>query len=198
MKFSLLVFCIWALFSCTGKDKVSTPVVSTPVAEPSVDTAENYFPVTNYIKGQIAEIRERGLNPLMIVLQNGRSDSSWLRVEDFEKQFAPFLTPVIDTANFKSLFKETKFEDQSLDTYTWSYEPYKTLPDTFTLKRWDVYVSPATSKVVRVYWMKETGKNAQEQLMWNSGSSCKMVQLHEQNGNIVVDKEIIIKWDFNE
>ncbi|HRN91189.1 MAG TPA: hypothetical protein PLE75_04140 [Ferruginibacter sp.] len=198
MKFSLLVFCIWALFSCTGKDKVSAPVVSTPVAEPSVDTAENYFPVTNYIKGQIAEIRERGLNPLMIVLQNGRSDSSWLRVEDFEKQFAPYLTPVIDTANFKSLFKETKFEDQSLDTYTWSYEPYKTLPDTFTLKRWDVYVSPATSKVVRVYWMKETGKNAQEQLMWNSGSSCKMVQLHEQNGNIVVDKEIIIKWDFNE
>ncbi|HCF63686.1 MAG TPA: hypothetical protein DEU93_05570 [Chitinophagaceae bacterium] len=198
MKFSLLVFCIWALFSCTGKDKVSAPVVSTPVAEPSVDTAENYFPVTNYIKGQIAEIRERGLNPLMIVLQNGRSDSSWLRVEDFEKQFAPYLTPVIDTANFKSLFKETKFEDQSLDTYTWSYEPYNTLPDTFTLKRWDVYVNPATSKVVRVYWMKETAKNAQEQLMWNSGSSCKMVQLHEQNGNIVVDKEIIIKWDFNE
>jgi hypothetical protein len=198
MKFSLLVFCIWALCSCTGNDKVSAPVVSTPVAEPSVDTAENYFPVTNYIKGQIAEIRERGLNPLMIVLENGHTDSSWLRVEDFEKQFAPFLTPVIDTANFKSLFKETKFEDQSLDTYTWSYEPYNTLPDTFTLKRWDVYVSTATSKVLRVYWMKETGKNAQEQLMWNSGSSCKIVQLHEQNGNIVVDKEIIIKWDFNE
>ncbi|HRN80642.1 MAG TPA: hypothetical protein PKY29_09765 [Ferruginibacter sp.] len=198
MKYTILAFCIWVLSSCSENDKKSEPVAIPAPAEATIDTAENYFPVTTYIKGQIAEIRERGLNPLMIVTENGRSDSTWLRVEDLQTQFAPFLTPVIDTANFKSFFKESKFEDQSINTYTWSYEPYNTLPDSISLKRWDVYVNPETSKVTRVYWMKENDNKTQEQLIWNSGASCKIIQLHEQNGNAVVDKEIIIKWDFNE
>lgn len=198
MKYTILVMGICVLLSCKNAEKESAPAAFTPPPESSKDSAENYFPVTNYIYGQIAEIRERGLNPLMLVTQNGRTDSSWLRIEDLDSIFAPFLTPVIDTANFKSLFRETRFEDLSLDAYTWTYEPYNTLPDTLTLKRWDVYVNPSTSKVTRVYWMKQTGEKTQEQLTWNSGASSKVVHVHEQNGHAVVDKEIIIKWDFNE
>lgn len=195
MKLAILFACVF-MISCSSKEKVIEAPVA--VAKPSIDTVENYFPVTNYILGQIAEIRTNGLNPLMIVQENNKIDSTWLPVETFNQHFAPFLYPVIDTANFKSLYKETKFEDQSINAYTWSYEPYSTLPDTLNLKRWDIYVSTETSKVTRVYWVKEIGKDAQQQLTWNSGSSCKIVDVRHANGKTIVDKEVNIKWYFNE
>src|SRR6476661_7107556 len=85
------------LISCGHKgDKAVTEIDVKPVAD---TTNENFFPVTNYLKGQISEIKKSGVNPLKYTIQNNTTDSAWIKMENVEKEMAPFLEPLIDTAN---------------------------------------------------------------------------------------------------
>ena len=156
-----------------------------------------FFPVTDYIKGQITEIRSKGINPKKVSIENNRQDSSWLKTEQLDNEFALFLSPEIDSTNLSSLFAEKKFLDQTIDAFTFTYDPVKPLPDSFLLQRWDVYVDPQKSTVRRVYLVKKTIDHKILQLTWQSGKWCKMVTIAEDpKGNAVVEKEVTIKWDF--
>ena len=187
---ALLVF---LLLGCKSK-KVETKKAEAPVA--SVVQDENYFPVTVYIKGQINDIRLNAVNPLRLDVKGSRTDSSWLKVESLDTVFNDFLSPVIDTANFKKLFSESKFLDNSIGAYTWTYEPMGALPDTQSLKKWTVYVDPSTNKVTRIFMVKGLKDNTQLQLTWLSDSCSKVLKIKDSAGQAVIEKETIIKWDF--
>jgi hypothetical protein len=193
-KFLFSVFLSIVLFACKQPQNKVKPFADIP----DTTTIDNYFPVTNYILGEIEHIKSLSLNPLMIVSSNNKTDSTWLQLQDLEKVMQPFLTPVIDTANMKALYRESQFEDPTLNNYTWSYEPYKILPDSFTLKRWDVYVNPQQNRVSRVYWVKNITPDLQQQLTWNSGKSCKILEIRDNKGDFKIERETIIKWDFKE
>lgn len=178
-------------FGCSTKKVPETVPVQT---EPKQE--ENYFPVTTYIRGQINDIRLNAVNPLQIVTKNNRSDSSWLKVEVLDSVFREFLSPVIDTANLKPLFSESKFLDNSINAYTWTYEPVKILPDSIRLQRWTVYVDPQTSRVQSVFMMKNLPDHKQLQLYWLADSAGKIMEIKDSSGRAVLEKETVIKWDF--
>lgn len=179
------------LFSCNNDQKVATD------AQPPQE-APDFFPVTSYIKGQIAEIKSAGINPLKIMTANNKTDSAWLKIEAMDSAFAEFLRPEIDSANLSEWFRETKFMDRTLNTYTFTYEPKKELPATMALRRWDVYVNPQTGRVVRIY-IEKSGKDKQDiQLNWQSNGSSKVVYIGtDPSGKPVVEKEALIKWNFD-
>lgn len=192
MKKILLFLVIPAfLFSCSNDPKDSTAV---QVKEEAPD----FFPVTSYIKGQIGEIKSAGINPLQIVSAGNKTDSAWLKVEAMDSAFAEFLSPEIDSANMSEWFKETKFLDRTLNTYTFTYEPRKALPATMTIRRWDVYINPQTNRVVRIY-MEKSGKDQQDiQLNWQSNGSSKAIYIStDASGKQAVNKEVLIKWNFD-
>jgi hypothetical protein len=183
------------IFSCKAHKK-ETPAA--PPVENGADTAAGFFPLTIYLKGQLAEIRQIGINPLKIVTKNGKADSSWLKIDELETNVAPFLTPEIDTANLKGLFSQKNFMDQTLDAVTFTYDSLKTLPIGFQLKHWDVYVSPQTNRVTRIYMVKEPDNNTRQLLTWQTdGSWCKIVTIkHTGNDNPRVESEAMITWKF--
>ena len=186
------------IFSCRTKSGEKSPAANSKRFENSDSTAsDSFFPVTSYLRGQINDIREKGVNPVKYITNEKGVDSVWLKSENFEKEMAPFLETIIDTTNLKTLFSEERFLDQTLNAYTFTYDPKVTLPDSLALQHWDVYIDPKTNKVKRIYMIRNLPGNKQQQLTWQSDKWCKVVTIgSDNNSNNVVENEVLIKWDF--
>lgn len=183
------------VLSCNHATEI--PVEKEVVVPPAPPEKIAFFPVTDYIKGQIAEIRNKGINPHKFTTIHNKLDSAWLKIEQLDTEMAAFLTPIIDSTNFSALFAEKKFLDQTINAFTFTYDPVKALPDSVLLTHWDVYVDPEKSTVKRIYLLKKTTDHKTLQLTWQSDRWCKMVTIADDDkGNAHVEKEVTIKWDF--
>lgn len=189
-----LVLFIAFLFGCNDSSKQQ--------AEHTIVQSEDsqaFFPVTSYLKGQILDIKSLGVNPLKITTQAGKIDSSWVKMEALDSVVAIFLQPEIDSVNMAAYFKENKFHDKTLNSYTFTYEPKQVLPDTLTLRRWDVYVDPQSGKVRKIYLEKQLAGNRNVQLNWQADYGCKIVWFaNNGKGEQSLEKEETIKWNFEE
>ncbi|MEO8853915.1 MAG: hypothetical protein ABI359_09055 [Ginsengibacter sp.] len=123
------------------------------------------FPVTSFLKGQLKMLDTMPVTPLRTISENGKTDSTWLKREDIRKNAGSFLVPVIDSASMISLFTEKSFLDQTLNAYTFSYDPKVKLPDSVHLVHWDVYMNPQTNEISRIYLVKENADTT-TQLTW--------------------------------
>ncbi|MEP7255637.1 MAG: hypothetical protein ABI666_07655 [Ferruginibacter sp.] len=180
------------LFSCTN-----SPDLKTIKKEKEVPEKQSFFPVTSYIKGELYNFKKDGVNPLKYTTIKNHTDSVWLKIEEIDEAVQEFLHPEIDSVNLISLFTEKSFLDQSIGTFTFTYDASGPLPDTMTLKHWDVYIDPASGKVKRVYMIKEISKNKMLQLTWLSRKWCKVTTIvTDQNGASSVEKEEKVTWDF--
>ncbi len=179
------------LFSCndSNKDSKANSVAKT---EKQDSVQQGYFPVTDFIKGQITEIKEKGLNPIKVVTANKKTDSGWVKIEQLDAEFAEFLNPVIDSANMSGLFRENSFMDQTINAITFTYDPIQALPDSVSLQRWDVYIDPQKRTVKRIYLVKKGTGNKTLQLTWQADKWSKIVTI----ANDAIEKEVTIKWDF--
>ena len=157
-----------------------------------------FFPVTNYIYGQIEAIKKASVNPFRVDSINNKSDTSWLKIEALDTAFIDFLTPVIDSTNLIGFFTESKFEDQTLDSYTFTYAAKTALPHSIALQRWDVYISPATNSIKRIFMVKKISDQQELQLTWQSGQWCKKVTINTNaNGQQSISAVQTIKWNFD-
>ena len=157
----------------------------------------SFFPVTDYIKGQLFEIRNGGVNPMKFVTINKHTDSAWLKMEDLKNEATAFLSPEIDSTNLTDLFVEKKFMDQTLNAITFTYDPIKPLPDSFLLQHWDVYVDPDKNNVREVYLVKLLPGKKNQLLTWESGKSFNIKNVvTDKAGKVIIEKEITIKWHF--
>lgn len=197
IRFFTLVVLILFLFPGCSEQKPQTD------KQTSKDSAkkQTFFPVTDYIRGQLKEIDSLPVTPLKILIDNGRQDSMWMKKEDIRPFAEPFLHPEIDTSNFKDLFTEKSFLDQTINAFTFSYDPAGKLPDTLQLRRWDVYIDPINNRIKRIYIIKEVNTNGllqTLQLTWKSNQWCKITTITEQPGQPADIKEQVMKWDLSE
>lgn len=199
MPLRLFISCLLIVFYSFGcSDQQSEPVK--PI---NTDTTnqQTFFPVTDYIRGQLTEMDSLPITPLKIITVNGKEDSIWMKKEDIRPFAQPFLSPEIDTSNLKKLFVEKSFLDQTINAYTFSYDPINTLPDTLQLRRWDVYIDAKKNTIKRIFLVKEQTLNGflqTQQLTWKSGQWCKITTIKEQQGQPAIIKEELMKWDFTE
>ena len=193
MKFIIsLLACSVFLYSCSDSGKFAEKI---PVKDTVVP--QKFFPVTEYLKGEIFTIKNTGVNPLKYTTINGQTDSIWLKIEQLDSTVSQFLYPKIDSVNLTALFSEKSFMDQSLNAVTFTYDPSGVLPDSMKLKHWDVYIDPKTSKVKRIYLVKQLDKDTMLQLTWVSGQWCKTtIIVTDENGSMKVAKEEKLIWDF--
>ncbi len=174
----------------------NAPVVKEPPAETEETQSNGFFPVTNYLRGQIAEIKSRGFTPLRIDSTAGRKDSTWVKLESLDSTFKEFLEPEIDSQNLIKFYKEDKFADQTLGTYTFTYTSLPNLPEANALKRWDVYISQETSAIKSIYFVKKFA-DKELQLTWESNRGSKQVSIAtDKTGRQFVEYEQVIIWNF--
>lgn len=157
-----------------------------------------FFPVTQYLLGQIKELDTLPLTPLKITTINGKADSLWLKGEDSRVFVQRFVTPVIDSISYHSYFSEKSFLDQTINAFTFSYDPVRALPASMEIKHWDVYVDPATNKVTRIYLLKQLNDGTSYQLIWKTGYYCQVTTIIEKKGEAPKIKEEKLIWNFND
>ena len=193
---AIVLFLCVIVYSCS-EQKTTVPGTT------GKDSTKNntFFPVTEFILGQLSQIDSLPVTPLKIITINGKQDSIWMKKEDIRPFAEPFLHPEIDTTNLKGLFAERSFLDQTINAYTFSYDPIDELPDSLQLKRWDVYIDPKKGEVKRIYIIKQTNNNGiiqTLQLTWKTKQWCKISTITEAPGRPSEIKEETMKWDFNE
>jgi hypothetical protein len=176
--------------ACSGKKNNAVPVNNSALTE-------NIFPVTDFLKGQLRIIDSMGVTPLKILSINGKTDSLWLKREDIRKNAKPFLTPVIDSVNMYSLFSEKSFLDQTINAFTFSYDPKRKLPDSIKLTHWDVYMNPQTNSIQRIYLVKENADST-TQLTWVVNKWYSIRTIIQNQGEQPEIKEEKMIWNFDE
>ncbi|MBS1732633.1 MAG: hypothetical protein JST02_04995 [Bacteroidetes bacterium] len=192
--FQVILVAFVCCLSCNENNADNTANNS---GEPVEQEKQSFFPVTDFIKGQLQDIRKDGINPLKFTTANGKTDSAWLKIEDFEKEIGPFLSPVIDSTNLTSLFTEKRFLDQTINAFTFTYDPVKQIPDSFAFQRWDVYVDPQKNTVNRIFLIKKLAAGKKQLLTWVPGVNCKIVTVYDDGkGKSGIEKDVTIKWDF--
>lgn len=194
----LLIVILIFVSACNTNKETKVDSATSPNPEIIIgDTISNFFPVTSYIKGEIFGIKNIGITPIKKTTINNKTDSVWVRINEFDNAFAAFLNPVIDTANLKDIFTEKRFLDQTLNAFTFTYDPQNSKADTFAFKRWDVYVDPETNNVTRIYLAKTVDAETDLKLFWESGKWCKIITVKTLNGKATVAKEEKISWSYD-
>jgi hypothetical protein len=162
---------------------------------PTTEEKPSFFPVTAYLKGQIREIKEKGITPIKYITINNHTDSVFVTFAELDEVLKEFLHPEIDSANLIPFFTESKFLDQSINAFTFTYEPKPQTPDSIPLTHWDVYIEPEISKVKRIYLVKRAGQNKTLQLTWQSKQWCKTTTIvTNPDGSATVEKEEKLSW----
>lgn len=158
------------------------------------------FPVTAFLKGQLRIIDSLPTTPLKLVISNGKTDSIWLKRDEVRSDAARFLVPQIDSITMSPFFSEKSFLDQTINAFTFSYDPKTTLPDSLHLTHWDVYINPQTGKVQRIYMVKETvedNKNITTQLTWVTDGWYSIRTITQKPGTEPDIKEEKMIWNFD-
>lgn len=194
-KFKILIFWLFILGSCNSNDQQKVDTSAEPKKSPI------YFPVTDYLLGQLHQLDSMPVTPLKIIKDGkNNADSVWLKREDI-KQFAqPFLSPVIDSISVSSYFSVKSFLDQTINSITLTYDPKGKLPQDLHLRRWDVYIDPQSGTVKRIYIVKEFGNDHIDstlQLTWNAGSGCSIRTIEQLPGGQSIIKEEKMIWNFD-
>ncbi len=166
----------------------------------SKDTLVPFFPVTDFILGQLREIDNLPVTPLKITIVGPKQDSEWLKREDIRVLASPFLHPVIDSISLINLYSGKSFLDQTVNAFTFSYDVKARLPDSIKLIHWDVYIDPVKNTVQRVYMVKEDTVNRHHvtsQFTWESNKWFSIRTIEESPASEPHVKEMMVKWDFN-
>jgi hypothetical protein len=191
MKLYFLILSAVLLCACGNNNPEATTAVSKAEEKPS------FFPVTSYLKGQLYDIKAKGVTPIKYTTINNHTDSVMVKLDSLNALCKEFLHPEIDSVNLINFFTEAKFLDQTVDAFTFTYDAKKNIPDSIQLIHWDVYVEPETSKVRRVYITKKGDSNKILQLTWQSNKWFKIVTIvSNKDGTSTVEKEEKISWDY--
>jgi hypothetical protein len=189
------------LYSCGSKKQpIPLPESSTVDSSKNNDSIDSFFPVTEYLKGQMLAFDSIPVTPLKINYKNGQQDSVWIKRDSLKWMLQAFTQDEIGKGNLLSFFKVTKFNDQTINAITFTYDPIKPLPDSIRIRHWNMYVQPETGAVSKIYivkQIKENGKNVTQQLTWQANTAAKITTLFTKpDGNIEIVTDQKFVWAF--
>ncbi len=201
--FSLSLIICFVISCSNNENKQSATVAGARAGTANVDSIKStFFPVTSFLKGQMILLDSTPVTILQITIVDKKTDSSWIKKEKLKPLLQPFIADIIDKENLTAFFKESKFNDQSTDAITFTYEPKIPLPDSIALRHWDIYIQPETGTVKRVYIIKQVKENNgvfTQQLTWRSNKWAKIVTIaNKADGSSIIQNETKWVWDFNE
>lgn len=163
---------------------------------------DSFFPVTSFIKGQLLILDSLPVTPLHTTIIDNKTDSVWIKKSELITLLKDFLSPEIKETNLITLFKETSFNDQTINAITFTYDPLTTLPDSISLQHWDIYIDPESGKISKIYLVKQSKEKEgiiTRQLTWKTNKWASINTLvNMPNGNTALLKAEKFTWNFNE
>ena len=136
-------------------DEIKSPLPEAQLPD-STNKAKQFFPILDYLKGELSNVDSFATAIRLYTTTNGKTDSSMIKVENFNGIMQEFLPPELSKENFEKYYSESSFYDQTTQTSTFTYA---TKNDDLEFHRIDVLVQGSESydKVSSIYMEKFIG-----------------------------------------
>lgn len=164
----------------------------------STQSAKEYFPVLDFIRSEIRFVDSLPVGIVKYTTQNGRTDSGYIKLDEFHQLAQEFLPPDLSEEAFESNFSETSFFDNTTQHSSFLYASTKKNSD---VSRIDVLVKPENvvyNKVKSVY-MEKFSENADsavtKKLYWKAGQNFQINTEIRTPKQEVATKQVKVVWN---
>jgi hypothetical protein len=200
MKSILFLFAASCFLWGCGTNNSTTPTAKDAAGITTDSAADNkiFFPVADFIGGQIRQIDSLQLPLTESITRNNKTALGGITDQDFKTLAAGFQHPDINDPALKKYYRETSFADQSIPSVTFTYA---TDNPGLELQKIDVIVKPdpvQNDKVNTIYlekffMIKDT--SVSQKLYWKAGKNFQIIT-EKKTGNTVLPVELVkVTWD---
>ena len=163
---------------------------------PKDTVARNYFPVADYLRGEIRIIDSTPAALIRYTTQNNRTDSSFINAATFNRLAEAFLGPGLDSTAFASHFKESSFADATNNSVTFNYTSLQ--PDQ-ALKRVDVVLDHENNDRIKSIYMEQSDPQGDtlvsRKLLWNAGRNFLIITTRQVKTQKPAISQLKVVWD---
>lgn len=165
------------------------------------DSSKNSFiPVADFLETEILHVDSVPFALRKYTTVNGRTDSGFIQVTEFNKLALQFLPPELHNGNFERDFTENSFMDKSTQSIMFTYST--TVTDQ-PLRRVDVQTINhyGAQQVKSIYLEKNRVAGDSlilEKLYWRAGRSFQIVTMTTVKGRPPVEQQLKVIWDDEE
>jgi hypothetical protein len=190
--FMIILIGVVFLSSCKDQKPATTA--------PEQTEKKNYFPVVDFLKGQIHYVDSLPSAILKIVTENNKQDSSYVKRDEFDKLAQDFILSDLQQNNFEKNFKESSFIDQTTQSATFNYT---STDSKLSLQRVDVLATPDElySKVKSIFIQQTLNKSDTiiiKKLYWQTNKHFQIATSVQAPGQPRKIKQLRVTWDAGE
>jgi len=180
---AILPVIMLATTGCKSKTHKITAVTSDTV---------RFYPVNEYITGQINRADSVAGLIYKISIKNGVKDSSVLSKQQFNQLARAFLEYNISDKSVHNYYKESTFMDDATHSYTINYTA---ADSSLPLQNLDILLDVESAQVKRVFLSKFKSTGAAtiaEKDGWKNNESFFINRVTENNGSTTTEQNIIV------
>jgi hypothetical protein len=198
MKYFVLCLAGAILLSACSNHSQPAPSQSDSLARADSGTAKNaFFPVADFMEAEIRAVDSSLLALKKFTIRNGRTDSVFLQVPEFNQLAGQFVPQELADSSFEKNFTETAFQDKSTRSITFTYAPSN--PNT-ELQRVDVLTVPGRqAQQVRSVYLEKVRKSGDsvilQKMFWRAQRNFEIATLIRVKGIQTGEEQIRVVWD---
>jgi hypothetical protein len=185
----------FSIVACKNNDQSTAPADSEAV--PKEQEPKSYLPIVSFINEDIRNVDAFAAGILLKTKTGQKTDSIFIKPEEFKNIAREFLVPELDTAIFHNDFTEESIAEQATQTVNFIYTSNN---DKTILRKAIVYASPSqvNHKISRIYMEKEKqagDTTIKQKLTWKIKQYFIITEIRQtaQGFNSVITRKAI--WD---
>ena len=185
--------------SCNNNSPI--PANAKTEVKDSTGTPHDFFPVPDYIGGQLKIIDSLQLPISKTVIINNNSKLSVATDKELSELAQNFRQPDINAPDLKKFYKETSIADQSGPSVTLIFT---TADTTLPIQKINVYIKPdpvENDKVTGIYMEKIFNRNDtsfNQKLYWKTGKNMQVITEKKVKGKTLPVEQVKITWDYTD
>lgn len=199
MKYILFVFLAgWLLAACNNPSSETTTTAATPPKD-STPPPQDFFPVPDYIGGQVKMIDSLKLPISKTVTISGKPVLSVATDAELRSFSQLFREPDISSPALKSKYTQTSIADQSVPSVTLIFSANDTAQ---VIQKINVYIQPdpvQNDKVTGVYMEKHFISNdtiVNQKLYWKTDKNMQVNTEKQVKGKTLPVEQVKITWGY--
>ena len=198
MKYILPALVAGLLLSACNNQPPKTTATKTTTTD-STRTAQSFFPIPDYIGGQLKIIDSLKLPISKTVTINNNTKLSAATDKELNELALNFRQPDINDPAIKKFYTQTSIADRSVPSVTLIFTASDT---TLPIQKINVYIKPDPVKndqVTGIYIEKMFSRNDtsfNQKLYWKTAKNMQVITEKRVNGKVLPVEQIKITWDY--
>ncbi|MBN9379536.1 MAG: hypothetical protein J0H74_02145 [Chitinophagaceae bacterium] len=196
---SFFAGCCLLFASACGNHQQPSPAPDKTTAKADT-TSEKFFPVADYLQSEIRYVDSTPLAIMKCETVSSRTDSSFLKPDEFNRLAADFLAPELSADNLEKNFTENSFGDKTTGYLSFTYSPRD---KDQSLRRVDVVVSPGEgfNKVKSIYLeriARQSDTLMIKKMYWQARHSFVIITSLQPPGKSPEVRQLKVVWNNEE